>query len=183
MAHLSRAFGREMAATANIVFSPYSYLINGKFRGGLKTLKWTNAVLIFDEAHNLEVRHDRRCRLCRLCRQMTPTIGCASACRKQCCTGHPLCAQEVCREAASFDLKAEDLAACIEMLHVAAEIAASKRDQVQPGDQENAAQQLRLVQMVPAMVCCIGEPHKRLLVVAEQGARTQVDRKGIWAYN
>lgn len=36
----------------------------------------------------------------------------------------------MCREAASFDLKAEDLAACIEALHVAAEIAASKRDQV-----------------------------------------------------
>lgn len=60
-----------MAATANIVFSPYSYLINGKFRGGLKTLNWTNAVLIFDEAHNLEVRHDRLYYSCSIHGQMT----------------------------------------------------------------------------------------------------------------
>ena len=45
---------REMAATANIIFMPYNYLVDGKIRGGLQT-KWENAVLIFDEAHNIEV--------------------------------------------------------------------------------------------------------------------------------
>ncbi len=46
---------REMAATANIIFMPYNYLVDGKIRGGLQT-KWENSVLIFDEAHNIEVR-------------------------------------------------------------------------------------------------------------------------------
>ena len=45
---------REMAATANIVFMPYNYLVDPKIRGGLQT-QWANAVLIFDEAHNIEV--------------------------------------------------------------------------------------------------------------------------------
>lgn len=45
---------REMAATANIIFMPYNYLVDPKIRGGLQT-KWENAVLIFDEAHNIEV--------------------------------------------------------------------------------------------------------------------------------
>ncbi len=45
---------REMAVTANIVFMPYNYLIDAKIRGGLAT-KWENSVLIFDEAHNIEV--------------------------------------------------------------------------------------------------------------------------------
>ena len=40
------------------------------------------------------------------------------------------CAQEVCRDAASFDVRAEDLAACMEELHKAAEVAAARRDQV-----------------------------------------------------
>lgn len=49
---------REMAATANIVFMPYNYLIDAKIRGGLAT-KWENSVLIFDEAHNIEVQPAR----------------------------------------------------------------------------------------------------------------------------
>ncbi|PRW44978.1 Regulator of telomere elongation helicase 1 [Chlorella sorokiniana] len=44
---------REMAATADIVFMPYNYLIDAKTRGGLG-IQWANAVLIFDEAHNVE---------------------------------------------------------------------------------------------------------------------------------
>ena len=46
---------RAMASTANIVFSPYNYLLDGKIRGGLSSIKWADAVLVFDEAHNLEV--------------------------------------------------------------------------------------------------------------------------------
>ena len=46
---------RAMAASAGIVFSPYNYLLDGKIRGGLSSIKWAGAVLIFDEAHNLEV--------------------------------------------------------------------------------------------------------------------------------
>lgn len=48
---------RDMASTAEIVFMPYNYLVDGKIRGGLKMINWQNAVLIFDEAHNLEVQH------------------------------------------------------------------------------------------------------------------------------
>lgn len=35
----------------------------------------------------------------------------------------------MCRDAASFDLKAEDLATCLEEVHRAVEIAALKREQ------------------------------------------------------
>ena len=47
---------KEMAGTADIVFMPYNYLIDAKNRMGLGKICWENAVLIFDEAHNLEVR-------------------------------------------------------------------------------------------------------------------------------
>jgi len=33
---------------------PYNYLIDSKTRGGLG-IPWENSVLIFDEAHNIEV--------------------------------------------------------------------------------------------------------------------------------
>lgn len=46
---------KEMASTADIVFMPYNYLIDAKNRMGLGKICWENAVLIFDEAHNLEV--------------------------------------------------------------------------------------------------------------------------------
>lgn len=60
---LGRSFGpcpfytaREMASTAELVFMPYNYLIDSRTRAGLKMLTLQNAVLIFDEAHNVEVR-------------------------------------------------------------------------------------------------------------------------------
>ena len=37
------------------MFLPYNYLIDPRTRGGL-SIAWENAVLIFDEAHNVEVR-------------------------------------------------------------------------------------------------------------------------------
>ena len=43
-----------MAATAEIVFLPYNYLLDAKTRAGL-SIQWSDAVLIFDEAHNVEV--------------------------------------------------------------------------------------------------------------------------------
>lgn len=46
---------KEMAASADIVFMPYNYLIDAKNRMGLGKICWENSVLIFDEAHNLEV--------------------------------------------------------------------------------------------------------------------------------
>ena len=46
---------REMAASADLVFMPYNYLVDVKTRGKLG-ISWKNAVLIFDEAHNVEVR-------------------------------------------------------------------------------------------------------------------------------
>lgn len=43
-----------MASTADIIFLPYNYLIDAKTRAGLG-IQWDSAVLIFDEAHNVEV--------------------------------------------------------------------------------------------------------------------------------
>lgn len=44
---------REMANTSDLIFLPYNYLIDPKTRSGLD-ISWDNAVLIFDEAHNIE---------------------------------------------------------------------------------------------------------------------------------
>ena len=46
---------RELHKVADIVFSPYNYLID---RGNRKSLSigWNNSILIFDEAHNLVSR-------------------------------------------------------------------------------------------------------------------------------
>ena len=46
---------RELAASAELVFLPYNYLVDTKTRTTIKQLTWEGAVLIFDEAHNLEV--------------------------------------------------------------------------------------------------------------------------------
>ena len=46
---------KEMGSTAEIVFMPYNYLIDAKNRMGLGRICWENSILIFDEAHNLEV--------------------------------------------------------------------------------------------------------------------------------
>ena len=46
---------KEMTASADIVFMPYNYLIDAKTRMGLDKICWENSILIFDEAHNLEV--------------------------------------------------------------------------------------------------------------------------------
>lgn len=88
---------REMAATANIVFMPYNYLVDPKIRGGLQT-QWANAVLIFDEAHNIEVlpralpsgSHVPTCRLlpwvltpCRLSASGALLLRCTAAPRIQ----------------------------------------------------------------------------------------------------
>lgn len=45
---------REFATTADILFVPYNYLIDPQRRKSLN-ISWKNAVLIFDEAHNVEV--------------------------------------------------------------------------------------------------------------------------------
>jgi regulator of telomere elongation helicase 1 len=44
---------REMAKNADIVFMPYNYLIDTRYRGGVD-LQGHPAILIFDEAHNVE---------------------------------------------------------------------------------------------------------------------------------
>ena len=47
---------REMSRSADLVFMPYNYLIDAKLRGGpAKLLSFENSVIIFDEAHNVEV--------------------------------------------------------------------------------------------------------------------------------
>lgn len=45
---------RSMTADAELIFTPYNYLVDKKTRSGLG-ISWENAVLIFDEAHNIEV--------------------------------------------------------------------------------------------------------------------------------
>ncbi len=44
---------KELQQTADIIFMPYNYLVDPEIRRNL-TLSLQDAVLIFDEAHNLE---------------------------------------------------------------------------------------------------------------------------------
>lgn len=44
---------REFCASSDIVLLPYNYLLDGNIRSSVK-VDWTNAIIIFDEAHNLE---------------------------------------------------------------------------------------------------------------------------------
>ncbi|KAL3343670.1 hypothetical protein AABB24_027276 [Solanum stoloniferum] len=44
---------RELHKTVDILFVPYNYLIDRGYRKSLN-IQWTNSILIFDEAHNLE---------------------------------------------------------------------------------------------------------------------------------
>lgn len=46
---------REMADSADILFMPYQYLLDGRTRATLDKIPWENSVVIFDEAHNVEV--------------------------------------------------------------------------------------------------------------------------------
>ncbi|XP_062214146.1 regulator of telomere elongation helicase 1 homolog isoform X2 [Phragmites australis] len=45
---------RELSKSVDILFAPYNYLIESGNRRSLIGVPWDNAVLIFDEAHNLE---------------------------------------------------------------------------------------------------------------------------------
>ncbi|CAL9115659.1 unnamed protein product, partial [Musa acuminata var. zebrina] len=45
---------RELHKVVDILFAPYNYLIDPGNRRSLSGIQWNNAVLIFDEAHNLE---------------------------------------------------------------------------------------------------------------------------------
>ncbi|KAJ1687934.1 hypothetical protein LUZ63_019324 [Rhynchospora breviuscula] len=45
---------RELHKSADILFAPYNYLIDPGNRRSLTGIPWSKAVLIFDEAHNLE---------------------------------------------------------------------------------------------------------------------------------
>ena len=44
---------RDMSTKADLILLPYNYLLDSSIRNTLK-FKWENAVIIFDEAHNLE---------------------------------------------------------------------------------------------------------------------------------
>lgn len=45
---------RSMASNADLIFMPYNYLLDARTRSGLNMLTLEGAVLIFDEAHNVE---------------------------------------------------------------------------------------------------------------------------------
>eukprot|EP00210_Caulerpa_lentillifera_P000026 g25.t1 len=48
-------FSRRMAEVADLVFMPYNYLVEKQTRDGLKSMfDWSGAIVIFDEAHNIE---------------------------------------------------------------------------------------------------------------------------------
>ena len=46
---------RDMAETADLIFMPYNYVLDGRTRMTLSSINWQGAVVIFDEAHNVEV--------------------------------------------------------------------------------------------------------------------------------
>jgi hypothetical protein len=46
-------YSRDVSSSADLVLLPYNYLLDTSIRATLK-LQWQNAVIIFDEAHNLE---------------------------------------------------------------------------------------------------------------------------------
>lgn len=46
-------YSRELAESAELILLPYNYLLEPSIRASLK-IEWKNAVIIFDEAHNLE---------------------------------------------------------------------------------------------------------------------------------
>ena len=46
-------YSRDAATTADIVLLPYNYLMDSSIRVSLK-IEWKNAIVIFDEAHNIE---------------------------------------------------------------------------------------------------------------------------------
>ena len=41
---------------ADIIFMPYQYVLDGRTRATLSSVAWEQSVVIFDEAHNVEVR-------------------------------------------------------------------------------------------------------------------------------
>ena len=46
-------FSREASTNADLILLPYNYLVDASIRATLKVM-WENAIIIFDEAHNLE---------------------------------------------------------------------------------------------------------------------------------
>lgn len=52
--------GREVAGTADIVFMPYNYLLDPTMRRSVaENINWAGSIVIFDEAHNVEVGNQR----------------------------------------------------------------------------------------------------------------------------
>lgn len=51
-------FTRRLAEISDLVFLPYNYLIEKQTRQGIESLfNWKGSIVIFDEAHNIEVRN------------------------------------------------------------------------------------------------------------------------------
>ena len=46
----------------------YNYLVDARTRMGMKNVNWRNAILVFDEAHNVEVGEPSRLRLAHISR-------------------------------------------------------------------------------------------------------------------
>lgn len=50
---------RDLTPDADLVFMPYNYLLDSQTRRTLGPVRWDNAVVIFDEAHNVQVGNMR----------------------------------------------------------------------------------------------------------------------------
>lgn len=71
---------RTMTGSAELIFMPYNYLVDKRTRGGLG-ISWKDSVLIFDEAHNIEVYSLCICRKIvkkqlNICRSLSLFAGC-----------------------------------------------------------------------------------------------------------
>lgn len=46
---------RDLTDSADLIFMPYNYLVDHQARSQLSGINWSNAVIIIDEAHNIQV--------------------------------------------------------------------------------------------------------------------------------
>ncbi|KAL5975143.1 Regulator of telomere elongation helicase 1 [Asimina triloba] len=114
---------RELHKVVDILFAPYNYLIDQGNRRSLSGINWENTVLIFDEAHNLE-----------MIKRVFPTYRWP--------TDHSLPKlyaesaasfiksandESVCADAASFDLHSTNLSACISEAKQCIDLSVAKR--------------------------------------------------------
>ncbi|PNW86513.1 hypothetical protein CHLRE_02g089608v5 [Chlamydomonas reinhardtii] len=77
--------GRDAGKEADIVFLPYNYLLDpGTRRTMADSINWSNAVVIFDEAHNVESVSSDSCSFDITAKQLTDAMLEAKRCKEAC---------------------------------------------------------------------------------------------------